>query len=178
MEEYYADEIWKEYREDNYEEDYYILISNYGRVKKKNLKGDWYFSKTNKISKLTSVAVRRHSSSKYQYIHKAVARAFIENDNPEEKICVTHKDYDKDNNHVSNLVWMTRKEQGKHANASPNVKEKYFNSWNHTKKQIQLLKRKLLDPNRKTRVKILAKQFGYSEKQARRIMRGESWAEL
>ena len=40
------------------------------------------------------------------------------------------------------------------------------------------LKRKLLDPNRKTRLKILAKQFGITEMQLHRIKTGENWGHI
>ena len=38
---------------------------------------------------------------------------------------------------------------------------------------VRRLKKKLLDPNRKTRYKILAKQFGVSEMQLHRIKTGD-----
>ena len=40
------------------------------------------------------------------------------------------------------------------------------------------LKKKLLDPNRRTRLKVLAKQFGVSEMQLHRIKTGENWGDL
>lgn len=40
------------------------------------------------------------------------------------------------------------------------------------------LKKKLLDPNRKTRLKILARQFGVSEMQLHRIKTGENWGHI
>jgi len=39
-------------------------------------------------------------------------------------------------------------------------------------------KRKLLDPKRKTRMKIMAKQFGVSEMQLYRIKSGENWGHI
>jgi DNA-binding Xre family transcriptional regulator len=43
---------------------------------------------------------------------------------------------------------------------------------------VKRLKKKLLDPNRKTRYKILAKQFGVSEMQLHRIKTGENWGHI
>ena len=44
--------------------------------------------------------------------------------------------------------------------------------------QVMLLKKKIFDPNRKTRLKILAKQFGISEMQLYRIKSGENWSHI
>jgi predicted DNA binding protein len=44
--------------------------------------------------------------------------------------------------------------------------------------QAVILKKKLLDPNRKTRIKVLAKQFGVSEMQLYRIKSGENWGDI
>ena len=43
----------------------------------------------------------------HKRINRLVAKAFLENDNPEEKKIVHHKDGNKLNNDVSNLEWVT-----------------------------------------------------------------------
>jgi hypothetical protein len=41
-----------------------------------------------------------------------------------------------------------------------------------------MIKRKLSDPKRKTRMKMIAKQFGISEMQLYRIKTGENWGHV
>jgi hypothetical protein len=47
---------------------------------------------------------------KMERVHRIVALAFIENDNPPSKNVVDHKDRNKTNNHHTNLRWVTHKE--------------------------------------------------------------------
>jgi len=48
-----------------------------------------------------------------RYVHRLVAQSFIPN--PEGKKEVNHKDFDKHNNHVSNLEWVSYSENNAHA---------------------------------------------------------------
>ena len=48
-------------------------------------------------------------------VHRLVANAFIKNDNLQEKIEVNHKDFNRQNNNVENLEWITPKENIQHS---------------------------------------------------------------
>lgn len=50
-------------------------------------------------------------------VHRLVAFKFIQNDDPEHKIHVNHKDEDKQNNRAENLEWMTPKENVQYSTA-------------------------------------------------------------
>ena len=47
-----------------------------------------------------------------------------------------------------------------------------------TETQVKLIKRKINDPNRKTRMKIIAKRYGVSVMQLYRIKSGENWGSV
>ena len=102
-------EIWKDIKD--YEGIY--QVSNLGRVK--SLK----HSKEGKILKgrvtgkgYLSVVLFRNSVRKSNSIHRLVAQAFIPN--PANKPEVNHIDENKLNNDVSNLEWVTSKENSNH----------------------------------------------------------------
>jgi DNA invertase Pin-like site-specific DNA recombinase len=47
-----------------------------------------------------------------------------------------------------------------------------------TANKVKFIKKRLADPNRTIRLKMLAKQFGISEMQLYRIKRGENWGHI
>lgn len=54
----------------------------------------------------------------FEFVHKAVARSWLENDDPENKIQVNHIDGNKLNNNVENLEWCTLSQNQIHAHLS------------------------------------------------------------
>lgn len=106
------EEIYKDIPE--YENLY--KISNYGNIislnynhtnKAKILKQNINSSNYYKIT-LSKNGIRRN-----YYVHELVAKVFIEN--KENKKCINHIDGNKLNNNVSNLEWVTYKENTIHA---------------------------------------------------------------
>lgn len=55
---------------------------------------------------------RQPGVRKKQYIHRLVAKTFI--DNPDHLPAVNHKDLNKKNNHHSNLEWVSQDDNMKH----------------------------------------------------------------
>lgn len=179
MNDNYLQEKWKniEFGDAISEKEKY-QISSYGRVK--NFKADTIFG----------TMVRLHSVRGYQrlpvlqangkktarYIHKLVAETFLEKTDDAQQF-VIHLDYDKDNNNTWNLEWATKKKKEKHQYLNPKYQtpaSKVHNS-KLNEGRVKMIKRKLFDPNRKTRLKIIARQFGISEMQLYRIKTGENW---
>jgi len=72
-------------------------------------------------------------SKKYtKRVHRLVSLTFIPN--PHEKICVNHKDTNKQNNSVDNLEWCTNTENMRHAFANGIFKERDKRNSNKNKK--------------------------------------------
>lgn len=100
-------EIWKDV--EGYEGLY--QVSNKGNVKSfytnRNLKP------TRHNKGYLMVGLTSNHKTKTHFIHRLVAKAFLEN--LEQKKEVNHKDGDKTNNHIENLEWCTDVENRLHA---------------------------------------------------------------
>ncbi|MDI1255500.1 MAG: hypothetical protein PSV16_05320 [Flavobacterium sp.] len=118
----------------------------------------------------------------YLMVYKLVAEFFMYKTSEEQKH-VIHLDHSRDNDKVSNLKWVTREEMIEHSQKSPHViaarlRRGHSDGIKLTSTDVIRLKKQLLNPNRKTRIKILAKQFGVSEMQLYRIKSGENWGHI
>lgn len=126
------------------------------------------------------------TKTKHLYIAKLVATYFVPKTS-EDQTYVLHLDRKRDNDHYKNLQWATREEMIAFANQSPKLVSARKQLAEHNLKadgkkltvtRVIHLKKLLQDPNRKTRLKMLAKQFGISEMQISRIKRGENWGHV
>lgn len=120
------------------------------------------------------------------FVYRLVAELFIPK-RSEEDLHVIHLDFSRDNDDVRNLRWATLEEKLAHRRKNPKVinlvakvRETKLKSdgWKLTQTKVIHLKKLLNDPNRKTRIKMLAKQFGISEMQVSRIKSGENWGHI
>jgi hypothetical protein len=114
--------------------------------------------------------------------HRMVAENFLVKPS-EENIFVIHLDFDKLNNVAENLRFATKEEQIEHIQHSPFVienKKKLMtrNGQKLTITKAMVLKKRILDPNRKTRLKIIAREFGVSEMALQRMKTGENWSRI
>lgn len=115
-------------------------------------------------------------------VHRLVAIYFIEKPSENHNL-VAHIDYDKLNNHHSNLQWMTREENVIHQKNSPYVikskiialqKPRITNS-KLTVNQVMILKKRM---NEGVSLRELAKRNKVTETQLLRIKRGENWGKI
>ena len=176
----YRNEVWKEIVFDekiaSFEK---YKISNYGRVI--NCKGEEEkLLGYNQINGYTSIPLVQEVNRKKtsRYVHKLVAQHFLEQ--KEDDQYVIHLDYDKTNNRVENLKWATKREKELHQYANEEyLKSKPKRTYAKlTEGRVKIIKRKLADPNNKTRLRIIAKQFGVSDMQIHRIKTGENWGSV
>ncbi len=128
----------------------------------------------------------RRIKNKHVFIYKLVAEHFVPKTS-EDQIHVLHLDRIRDNDDFRNLKWATREEKLDHARNSPFVIEAKRKLLEHNIKsdgakltvtKVILIKKILARPNQKTRLKMIAKQFGVSEMQIRRIKSGENWSSV
>jgi len=162
-------------------------ISNYGRILSfskefkdgriiKGARSDGYQTLCYKT------ALNGKMKSHCYFVFKLVAEHFIPKTS-EEQAHVLHLDFSRDNDKVANLAWATKEELLAHTRKSPHVIKaksvrRVGNGLKLTSTQVIHIKKRLQDPNRKTRIKMLAKQFGVSEMQINRIRTGENWGHI
>ena len=89
-------------------------VSSFGRVK--NVRTGIILKARNDKDGYLRVNLYEDAIRKTHQVHRLVANAFI--DNPDDKLCVDHKDNDKTNNHISNLRFATSKENSQNRKLS------------------------------------------------------------
>jgi hypothetical protein len=116
-------------------------------------------------------------------IHRLVASYFLEKPSPKQTI-VGHLDYNKLNNRVNNLKWMTLQENIRHQQSIPYVikdkKERSSRKEDSKTAKLSVIKvmllKKLLIQGKP--VKQLAKQFRVTQTQILRVRKGENWGDI
>lgn len=166
-------------------------ISNFGRLMSfDESMENGRLIKPGRVEGYTTFRYKIYQNKKIKYfskmMHNLVAFYFLEK-NSVDQVHVIHLDRNKANNHFKNLKWATRADHIIYKKESPLVIEamkklvefnKQRDGAKMTESKVRLLKMKLADPNRRTRLKILAKQFGISEMQLYRIKSGANWSHV
>ncbi len=161
-------------------------ISNYGRIISYLDKvSEGQLIKGGSLRGYPTFPVRPFGKSKTFYVHKLVAEYFMPKEN-DEAAFVIHLDYNKNNNYVKNLKWSTKDEVFEHQQSNPIVLEarkkqkgrKMVQGHKLSSTEVMRIKHKIFDPKRRSRLKIIARQFGISEMQLYRIKSGENWSHV
>lgn len=95
-----------------------LNVSPHGMI----FRGAHKYTPTKCRSGYLSIAVLNGNDRKRLSIHRAVALAYLSN--AKNLPCVNHKDGVKENNHFSNLEWITHKDNTKHAFATGLMKSR------------------------------------------------------
>ena len=129
-------------------------------------------------------------SYKHRFFCKLVAERFLEKTS-DDQTCLLHLDHNRSNDNVSNLKWATKQEMLEHHSTSQKVKRarkkakkrlieysKKRDGFKLTTTKVIHIKTLLANPERKTRMKMIARQFGVSEMQIYRIKSGKNWGHV
>jgi len=169
-------EQWQMLTVDGMEPSEKYAISNLGRIK------SYKASPQGKIIKGSSLKGYRILNIKLKgdrrttkYIHKLVAELFIPKENEQQKF-VIHLDFDKSNNHVDNLKWVTKETMFAHQKINPNYKRGTINYSKLSETDVIRLKKKL--KRGKNKLYKLAREFGITHTQLNRIRSGENWGHI
>ena len=182
MNQVYLIEEWKKLEfDDNIAETELYEISTHGRIKcVRPGRFNGLIIKQSATQGFRYMSVKQKSGKKTaRYTHKLVAQTFIEKKSDDQNI-VLHLDYDKENNTIMNLMWATQAETTLHQSKNPKFinRPTRYDSAKLTEGMVRVIKKKLFDPKRKTRLRLIAKQFGVSEMQLHRIKTGENWGHV
>ena len=132
------------------------------------------------------IFVDKKVTNKNVLLHRIMAEQFLPKESEEQKF-VIHLDFDKTNNRLENLKWATKEQSELHNRKNPDVIQAISNMVDNIRKgkrnklnpsKVLFIREKLDDPNRKTRMRMLAKQFDVSEMQLYRIKRRENWGHV
>lgn len=170
-------EIWKPLKINGMADNEKYDISNYGRIRSYKVnkeEGVIIKGSTLKGYKILNIKLENEKRTT-KYIHKLVAESFIPKDNSLQQY-VIHLDFDKINNHVNNLKWVTQETMFAHQKINPNYKRGTINYSKLTETDVIRLKKKL--KRGKNKLYKLAKEFGITHTQLNRIRKGENWGHV
>ncbi len=171
-----SDEIWERipYADKHYE------VSNYGRIKSfcyDKLEGR--IVKPGIIKGFLNVSFLSDGKKKSYLVHKITAELFV-NKQSDEQDTVIHIDWNKANNHASNLKWVTKDEAYKRMfqrihEKRRNSKDKVITYSKLKADDVMQIKTML---SRGIAQNVIAQLFCVSQMQITRIKRGENWAHV
>lgn len=175
---FFSAEKWKELPLKKSADQRRYAISNFGRIASFTGKIDeGTVLKTRLTQRYPSITIKVGGKNVNYYIHRLVAEHFTRKPSPKHRF-VIHLDHKKENNQAKNLRWVTHSAQIAHAKKDPAFIAQLtpFQGKKLNADRVKVIKKKLA--NGKTRIKVLAKQFGISEMQLYRIKSGENWSHV
>ena len=117
------------------------------------------------------------------YIHREIARLFLGKPSVKNKY-VIHSNHNKLDNSVKNLRWASLEDMIEHQQSSPaklaykKIQANRSVGLKLNAKQVESIKKTLVDKKRKINIKKLAEKYGVSEMTMYRIKSGENWGRI
>lgn len=184
-------EEWKEFEVVEPRRNIKYMISNYGSVKSYNdsienakvIKGT--IKHGYRVMSLKRIINDKPTYFNYRF-SRLVAANFVEKQSGDQ-VHVLHLDYDLLNVHFSNLKWANDEELIAYRLKNPKlIKAKQIRRNAHvitnnsklTETQVIRLKMKIFNPKRKTRLKMIAKEFNISETHLYDIKNEKKWSHV
>lgn len=173
-------EEWKDI--EGYEGIY--TVSNLGRVKslpRRGRKSEKILSPSANTTGYLVVQLRKDNQRKSMLVHRLVMQAFSP---VSEYLEVNHKDFDITNNKLTNLEWVTPRENTDHYWTGANLEERLPTpkGENHHLAVVtaEIVKeiRRLWDTGEVTNKSLLAKMFGIGESTVRQIVNRVTWKDI
>ena len=175
----YWNEKWERIDFPEFDQQIHYEISNYGRIKSFQNTDEGVLIQGSLIQGYHSLNVRFQNKSVNHYLHKLVAKHFCNNPNLNDKF-VIHLDFNKQNNRAENLQWANRSKVTEHNKNNPSVINRLIpirtKNYKLTEGKVMLIKQMIKSD--KSRLKMIAKQFGITHTQLNRIRSGENWKQV
>ncbi len=175
----YWNEKWERIDFPEFDNQIHYEISNYGRIKSFQNTDEGVLIHGSLIQGYQSLNVRFQNKSVNHYIHKLVAKHFCQQ-NSRKDTFVIHLDYNKLDNRADNLQWADRSKVTEHNKNNPSVINRLIpirtKNYKLTEGKVMLIKQMLRSD--KSRLKMIAKQFGITHTQLNRIRSGENWKQV
>jgi hypothetical protein len=175
----YWNEKWERIAFPEFDNKIHYEISNFGRIKSFQNTQEGVLIHGSLIQGYQSLNVRFQNKSVNHYLHKLVAKHFCQQNSPKDTF-VIHLDYNKLDNRADNLQWADRSKVTEHNKNNPSVINRLIpqrtKNYKLTEGKVMLIKQMLR--SEKSRLKMIAKQFGITHTQLNRIRSGENWKQV
>lgn len=170
-------ERWRRVNFDGVPDDYILEISDTGRLRRfVPRKNTWRELKASYMKGYLIYSFK-FDKSYTKLIHRLVAEAFVEKEHASQEY-VIHLDFNKENNHYSNLRWVTKDTMFAHQKINPNYVTARGRVTNSKLSEADVIRLKKKLKRGKTKLYKIAKEFGITHTQLNRIRSGENWGHI